>query len=76
MTIEEVRSLLHAVPFQPFTIHLADGSTFDVPHSDFIALPSAGRTIVGYAPDARSHTVIDLLLVTKLDVHGPAPTKA
>ncbi len=76
MTIDEVRSLLHASPFQPFTIHLADGSIFDVPHSDFIALPTAGRRIVGYAPDARSHTVIDLLLVTKLDVRGPTPSKA
>ena len=75
MTIEEVRSLLHASPFQPFTIYMADGSTFKVPHSDFIALPAAGRTIVGYAPDARSHTVIDLLLVTKLDVLGPATSK-
>jgi hypothetical protein len=29
--------------FQPFTIHLSDGRSFDVPHRDFIAV---GRGVV------------------------------
>jgi hypothetical protein len=45
MTLEEVRSVVHAAPFQSFAMHLADGSSIRIPHPDFIAIPAAGRTM-------------------------------
>jgi hypothetical protein len=33
--------------FQPFTVYLSDGRSFDVPHPDFIALSSRGVVIMG-----------------------------
>jgi hypothetical protein len=71
MTLEEVRSVVHAAPFQSFAMHLAGGS-FRIPHPDFIAIPAAGRTVAVYKEGERSHTIVDLLLVTKLEVSGSA----
>jgi hypothetical protein len=70
MTLEEVRSLVHAAPFQSFDIYLADGTSIRVPHPDFIAIPAAGRTVALYKEGERAHTIVDLLLVTKLVVNG------
>lgn len=70
MTLDEVRSLVHAAPFQSFDMHLADGSSIRVPHPDFIAIPDAGRTVALYKEGERAHTIVDRLLVTKLVVNG------
>ncbi|CAN5536409.1 hypothetical protein BH20VER3_BH20VER3_11750 [soil metagenome] len=67
MTLEDVRKAVHAVPFQPFTMYLADGTSVRVPHPDFIAMPAAGRTVSVYAEGERTHSFIDLLLVTKIE---------
>jgi hypothetical protein len=72
MTLEEVRSLVHAAPFQSFNMFLADGSFIRVPHPDFIAIPGAGCTVALYKEGERAHTIVDLLLVTKLVVNGSA----
>jgi hypothetical protein len=37
MTIETLQRALRAAPFIPFTLHLADGREFYVPHPDFVA---------------------------------------
>ncbi|MBA3607159.1 MAG: hypothetical protein H0W43_01395 [Chthoniobacterales bacterium] len=55
------------MPFRSFIMYLADGTSIRVPHPDFIAMPSAGRTVSVYAENERTHSVIDLLLVTKLE---------
>jgi hypothetical protein len=67
MTIEKLRDLYDAQPFQPFVIHLADGREIPVHHRDFIARAPSGRTVIVYQPDD-SHNIIDLLLVTDLEV--------
>ena len=69
MTIEQFRNAHRAQPFRPFTIHLADGRRFSVPHPDFLSQSPAGRTIIVYHPDD-SFSIIDLLLVTELEVHA------
>ena len=68
MTIEQLRNLHQARPFQPFTIHLADGRSFEVRHSEFLSHSESGRTIVVHHND-ESFSVLDLLLVTELEVH-------
>jgi hypothetical protein len=67
MTSEQLREVWKADPFRPFTIHLADGRNVNVNHRDFLMQSPSGRTVIVYLPDD-SHKVIDLLLVTELEV--------
>ena len=42
----DIRKLIHATPFVPFTIHLADGGQLRVPTVDHVAIaPQGGRVI-------------------------------
>lgn len=70
MTIEQLRNIHEAQPFRPFSIHLADGRVLHVPHWDFLSHSPAGRTLIVYHPD-ESFSVVDLLLVTELEVDAP-----
>ena len=74
MRIEEVRNLLDAQPFQPFGMHLADGRELPVRHREFIMPSPSGRIVIVYQPDD-SFNVIDLMLVTDLEVRpdGSSP---
>ena len=66
LNLQHVRERL-GPDFQPFTIRLSDGQSFDVPHPDFIAV---GRGIVLLVDDQdRSHK-IDASHVVSID--GPA----
>jgi hypothetical protein len=69
MTTEQFRSTLQLRPFKPFTIRMADGRTFEVPHPDFAAQSPSGRTVIIFRDDD-SYSLLDLLLMTELDVHS------
>jgi hypothetical protein len=47
---------------------MADAQAFDVNHRDFVALSPSGRTASVFASD-EGYSVLDLLLMTELDVH-------
>jgi hypothetical protein len=68
MTIEQLRRMHRAEPFHPFDIHLADGRSLPVKHSEMLAIVPPGRT-VGVASDDGYIETIDLLLVTSLKPH-------
>lgn len=68
MTLEQVRKLVRARPFQPFEVHMADGRSLLVDHPDFVIVPPDGRTVFAYDKLDRWLTVIDLLLVSSLEV--------
>ncbi len=77
MKISKIREVLHAQPFRPFQIHMADGGRISVPHEDFIALEPAGREIIVYRSD-NSHQIVDVMLITRLEVkarNGAHPRK-
>ena len=67
MTIEQIKKLYNAQPFQPFVIHLADGREIPVVHRDFIMAVPSGR-ILAVAPPDDTVDLIDLLLVTDVEV--------
>jgi len=71
MTVEQLKNVLHAQPFRPFTIHMGDGRVFFVKHRDFISRSPSGRTLIVHGDDD-SFSVLDMLLVTELEVHPPA----
>ncbi len=72
MTLEQLRKAVRAEPFRPFTISLADGWRFHVPHREFLWIPpSASRTFNVDGPGEDNQSIVDLLLVRSLDFgHG------
>ena len=72
MRTENLTEAIHAAPFRPFTIHLADGKEVSVPHPDFIAHAPKGRVAVVVGADDSTHT-IDVGLITRLEVPPPVP---
>jgi hypothetical protein len=60
---------IHAAPFRPFELVLADGSRVVVRHPEWIAF-AGGRVAVVLEPDDRTHHV-DVMLVTKLELAPP-----
>jgi hypothetical protein len=71
MTIEQLRNLYNAQPFQPFLMHLADGRNIPVRHREFLMPSPSGRTVIVYQPDD-CFNIFDLLLVTDLEVTSNA----
>jgi hypothetical protein len=72
MRLEQLRGLITAQPFRPFTIHLPEGRAVPVVHHDFALLAPDGRTLFAYGPDL-SFNMIDVMLITSIQI-GPPPT--
>jgi len=67
MTVEQLMQVVHAQPFQPFRLNMADGRHLDVRHPDFIARSPQGRTVIVFKPD-ELFEVVDLLLVASSQI--------
>ncbi|HJZ90734.1 MAG TPA: hypothetical protein VKE40_07645 [Gemmataceae bacterium] len=74
MQRDELKTLIRARPFQPFTIHLPEGRHVPVVHHDFALLAPDGRTLWVYQSD-RSCDMIDVMLIARihLDAIPEAP---
>ncbi len=71
----DIRKLVHAMPFVPFTIHLADGGQLRVPTVDHIAVPPAGGRIFVFGDDER-YDVLSALLISRITVDREAATSS
>jgi len=67
MTINQIRKLHQAKPFQPFRINLADSRSLVVAHPELLAINEGGRTVIVVTGDENLYEVVDLLLVTSLE---------
>ena len=74
MRIEELRQLLRANPFRPFTVYTADGSAVPVWYPDFALLSPDGRTLWVYQRDY-SCDLLDVMLIPRFSL-GPPPATA
>jgi len=72
MTTQQLRTVYDKQPFQPFVLHLADGREIPVLHREFLFMYPSGRTILVAQPDD-SANIIDLLLVTDIELPGHSP---
>lgn len=72
MTVEKIRSLLRATPFQSFEVHTPDGRAFQVPHPDFAMLSGTGRLLHVARPESDQEDIIDIALIT--DIAIPSKT--
>ena len=67
--VDEIRRLLHAQPFRPFIIHVADGGSLLVKHMDFVALAPSGCEFIVYRHDRLDdYQVVNVTRVTRLEV--------
>jgi len=67
MRINEIRKTLHAQPFRPFSVRVADGREYHVDHPDFIALDPTGRLVVVFQKNG-THEVVDAMMIASLHV--------
>jgi hypothetical protein len=72
MDLQGIREALRRQPFEPFSIHLADGRSLAVPHPEMVAVGKR-RVIVVEADD--SWSVIEPLLIVSLDYNGKHPPR-
>jgi hypothetical protein len=73
MYSEEVKELLDAAPFVPFSMHMANGKKFRIDHPELAMLSSGKRfLVIGLPNDAVA--LADLRLATHVETH-PRPLK-
>ena len=71
----DIRKLIQAVPFVPFTIHLADGGQLRVPTVDHIAISPAGGRVIVFADDD-THDILSGLLISRVTVERPPKSRS
>lgn len=64
MTLKQVGAVL--AENVPFTVHLADGRSYKVPHRDYISLPPKNSTVIVVWEDDGTVHVLPLLTMTGL----------
>jgi hypothetical protein len=74
MTIEQIRGMHQARPFQPFEIHLAKGRTLPFEHPEFLAQSPTRRTI-GVGRLNGTIEIVDLLLFVSLKQRPRSSTR-
>ena len=66
MTVDKIRSLLLARPFEPFNVHTPDGRAFHVPHPEFAMLSGTGKLLHISRLQTDHEDVIDIALITDI----------
>ncbi len=70
MSVDELKRLLNAVPFRPFTVYLPSDTHFQVPHPDFALLTPNGRTMVVAHQQSDAVDILDVPLITRVKVEA------
>jgi hypothetical protein len=68
--LEELRNRIRATPFLPFTVCVADGRSFPVPHPDHILVTSRG--LVAIENDQGLLDILPVLLISGLRTQATA----
>ncbi|MEA2715415.1 MAG: hypothetical protein QOG91_443 [Candidatus Parcubacteria bacterium] len=66
MSKETMLEAMHALPFQPFSVRLADGSSYAVPARDFISVSPKGRTVVIFG-EGEVIKFLDVTLILEIE---------
>jgi len=67
-----IRELLRATPFQPFTIHMADGKAYKIEHPDFVLAASSDTPQIILEQSNGTIHFLSVLLMTNIEVAGPS----
>jgi hypothetical protein len=68
--IPRIRELLHAAPFQPFTIRTSDGREYKVPTSDHAAVSPRGTYTVVFGDDDSAAKIAALHVAALVEGNG------
>ena len=70
MSADELKKLIHAVPFQPFTVFMVSDKSFEVPHPEYAHVTPNGLLMI--VSDERSEGVdlLDVPLIARVKVRG------
>ena len=68
MHADELKQLLDANPFRPFTVFLAGEKSFTVPHGDFAMLTPKGRTLIVSLLDKDAVELLEVALIARVEV--------
>ena len=68
MRADELKKLLHAVPFKPFTVYMASEKAFEVPHHDFALLTPSGRTLIVASNESAGVDMLDVPLISRFQL--------
>jgi hypothetical protein len=66
MRADDIRKLHDAVPFRPFSLVLADGRAFRVPHPDFLSVSPKGTALSLWAEDGSIGSYLDITLIAEV----------
>ena len=66
MTTDQLKTACEAEPFQPFSLHLADGRSIMVHQPNLLVIFPRGKTVFVVQPND-TWNIIDLRLVTDLE---------
>ena len=70
MTLDQLREVHQARPFNPFRLQLADGNEVRVPDPEFLWFhPRGGRTVFVAGPN-ETVKIIDVFLVASIEIGG------
>ena len=61
---DEVRKMMHAVPFMPFVVKTSHGKQYRVKHPDYVAISPKGGRITVHADEETSTILSALNIVT------------
>lgn len=71
MISNQFKRTLHAEPFVPFIVNLADGRSIPVNHRELAMIAPSGRAAVIYQPDDTMN-LVDLRFVAGVEMQGTA----
>ena len=72
-TTGQIREVIKAQPFRPFTLRLADGRSYSVSHPEFAMVAPSGMDLVFVGGDEAIHMIYVPLIV---EIEFPAPQPA
>lgn len=67
MTSEKLREIHQTRPFEPFVLHMADGTSIRVNHPEMMAISPTGRMAMVFDNDESSHYV-DVFLIPRVEI--------
>ncbi len=69
-----IRDLLHAAPFRPFIIRMADGREYRIDHPDFVLAPVSDVPQITIEDREGRIQFLSVLLITSIECVSPADT--
>ncbi|PZR71991.1 MAG: hypothetical protein DLM73_14255 [Chthoniobacterales bacterium] len=69
MTPDQIKDLLHATPFVPFSVYVAaEQKAYEIPHPDFAMLTHKNGVLIVARTDADAAHHISVPLITRIEM--------